>query len=81
MDYEDAKILGIDYAMRGMAVFSKNIKKKMLVISEKARSGLQGNSGSYPIVRKEAGIISGRKNGLHYAMKRFGTRGGIFCIN
>ena len=81
VDYEDAKILGIDYAMRGMAVFSENIKKKMLVISEKARSGLQGNSGSYPIVRKEAGIISGRKNGLHYAMKRSETRGGISCIN
>ena len=28
MDYEDAKILGIDYAMRGMAVFSENIKKE-----------------------------------------------------
>ena len=26
--YEDAKILGIDYAMRGMAVFSENIKKE-----------------------------------------------------
>ena len=57
VDYEDAKILRIDYAMRGMAVFSENIKKKMLVISEKARSGLQRNSGDYPIVKK-AGIIS-----------------------
>ena len=28
VDYEDAKILGIDYAMRGMAVFSENIKKE-----------------------------------------------------
>ena len=28
MDYEDAKILGIDYAMCGMAVFSENIKKE-----------------------------------------------------
>ena len=28
VDYEDAKILGIDYAMCGMAVFSENIKKE-----------------------------------------------------
>ena len=27
-DYEDAKILGIDYAMHGMAVFSEDIQKE-----------------------------------------------------
>ena len=63
MDYEDAKILVIDYVMRGMAVFSENIKKEDAGYFKKARSGLQGNSGGYPIVRKEAGIISGRKTG------------------
>ena len=26
LDYEDAKILGIDYAMQGMAVFSEKIE-------------------------------------------------------
>ena len=28
LDYEDAKILGIDYAMHGMAVFSEDIQKE-----------------------------------------------------
>ncbi len=49
-DYEDAKILGIDYAMHGMAVFSEDIQKeKMKDTSEKERSGWQGNKESYPI--------------------------------
>ena len=35
--YEDAKILGIDYAMRGMAVFSENIKKRRCWLFQKKR--------------------------------------------
>ena len=49
LDYEDAKILGIDYAMHGMAVFLKIYRRKMKDTSEKVRSGWQGNKESYPI--------------------------------
>ena len=49
LDYEDAKILGIDYAMHGMAVFSEDIQKENEGYFRKVRSGWQGNKESYPI--------------------------------
>ncbi|WP_435387711.1 RNA-guided endonuclease InsQ/TnpB family protein [Eubacterium ramulus] len=74
MDYEDAKILGIDYAMRGMAVFSENIKKEDAGYFRKSEERLAREQRK--LSRRE--IISGRKTGLHYAMKRSETRGGYF---
>ena len=36
-DYSTAKILGIDYAMHGMAVFSEDIQKENEGFSEKVK--------------------------------------------
>ena len=47
-DYEDAKILGIDYAMHGMAVFLEDIQKENEGYFRKSEDW-QGNKESYPI--------------------------------
>ena len=39
-DYEDAKILGIDYTMHGMAVFSEDIQKENERIFQKREERL-----------------------------------------
>ena len=44
-DYSNAKILGIDYAMQGMAVFSEEIElEKSRILQKKWKKGWQGSS-------------------------------------
>ena len=43
-DYSNAKILGIDYAMQGMAVFSEEIELEKAGFFRKMKKGWQGNS-------------------------------------
>lgn len=43
-DYSNAKILGIDYAMQGMAVFSEEIELEKQDSSEEMKKGWQGSS-------------------------------------
>ena len=59
-DYSTAKILGIDYAMQGMAVFSEKMKKDW-----------QGSSESYQDAYGEVIIMNCRKRKLPDVMKRY----------
>ena len=59
-DYSTAKILGIDYAMQGMAVFSEKMKKDW-----------QGSSESYQDAYEEVIIMNCRKRKLPDVMKRY----------
>ena len=69
-DYSTAKILGIDYAMQGMAVFSEKMKKDW-----------QGSSESYQDAYEEVIIMNCRKRKLPDVMKRYGISEGIICTN
>ena len=69
-DYSTAKILGIDYAMQGMAVFSEKMKKDW-----------QGSSESYQDAYGEVIIMNCRKRKLPDVMKRYEISEGIICTN
>ena len=69
-DYSTAKILGIDYAMQGMAVFSEKMKKDW-----------QGSSESYQDAYEEAIIMNCKKRKLPDVMKRYEISEGIICTN
>ena len=69
-DYSTAKILGIDYAMQGMAVFSEKMKKDW-----------QGSSESYQDAYEEVIIMNCRKRKLPDVMKRYEISEGIICTN
>ena len=69
-DYSTAKILGIDYAMQGMAVFSEKMKKDW-----------QGSSESYQDAYGEVIIMNCRKRKLADVMKRYEISEGIICTN
>ena len=72
LDYEDAKILGIDYAMHGMAVFSEDIQKENEGYFRKSEEQAgKGNKESYPMREKEANnYYRTEKNMLHYVTKK-----------
>ena len=69
-DYSTAKILGIDYAMQGMAVFSEKMKKDW-----------RGSSESCQDAYEEVIIMNCRKRKLPDVMKRYGISEGIICTN
>ena len=69
-DYSTAKILGIDYAMQGMAVFSEKMKKDW-----------QGSSESYQDAYEEVIIMNCRKRKLPDVMKRYVIGEEIICTN
>ena len=69
-DYSTAKILGIDYAMQGMAVFSEKMKKDW-----------RGSSESCQDAYGEAITMNCRKRKLPDVMKRYETREEIICTN
>ena len=57
------KFLGIDFAMRGMCVFSTGKEPGILCFTEKQRKNLQGNRRDSPTAKKEAGTIRNRRKG------------------
>ena len=69
-DYSTAKILGIDYAMQGMAVFSEKMKKDW-----------RGSSESCQDAYEEAITMNCRKRKLPDVMKRYETSEEIICTN
>ena len=69
-DYSTAKILGIDYAMQGMAVFSEKMKKDW-----------QGSSESYQDAYEEVIIMNCRKRKLPDVMKRYENSEEIIYTN
>ena len=69
-DYSTAKILGIDYAMQGMAVFSEKMKKDW-----------RGSSESCQDVYGEAITMNCRKRKLPDVMKRYEISEEIICTN
>ena len=86
-DYSTAKILGIDYAMQGMAVFSekveteeagffrknekKRLRQKKQDFSEKMKKDWRGNSESCQDAYGEVIIMNCRKRKLPDVMKRY----------
>ena len=69
-DYSTAKILGIDYAMQGMAVFSEKMKKDWRESSESCQD-----------VYGEAITMNCRKRKLPDVMKRYEISEEIICTN
>ena len=69
-DYSNAKILGIDYAMQGMAVFSEEIELEKAGFFRRNEKRLA----------REQRKLS-RKRKLPGAMKKYETRERIICIN
>lgn len=80
-DYSTAKILGIDYAMQGMAVFSEKVETEEAGFSEKMKKDWQGSSESYQDAYEEVIIMNCRKRKLPDVMKRYGISEGIICTN
>ena len=80
-------VLGIDFAMQGMAVFSDGSRAgypmyyRKAQITGKRRSVSPGNSGNFRTAEKEAGITGNRKGFLRSVMKRSGTRERTICIS
>ena len=69
-DYSTAKILGIDYAMQGMAVFSEKMKKDW-----------RGSSESCQDAYEEAITMNCRKRKLPDVMKRYEISEETICTN
>ena len=70
-DYSTAKILGIDYAMQGMAVFSEKVETEEAGFLEKMKKDWQGSSESYQDAYEEVIIMNCRKRKLPDVMKRY----------
>ena len=60
-DFSTAKILGIDYAMQGMAVFSEKIETEEASFSEKMKKGWRWSNESCQDAYEEAIIITAEK--------------------
>ena len=80
-DYSNAKILGIDYAMQGMAVFSEEIELEKAGFFRKNEKRLAREQRKLSRCVKESRIMCGRKRKLPGAMKKYETREEIICIN
>lgn len=70
-DYSTAKILGIDYAMQGMAVFSEKVETEEAGFLEKMKKDWRGNSESCQDAYGEVIIMNCRKRKLPDVMKRY----------
>lgn len=68
-DYEDAKILGIDYAMHGMAVFSEDIQKENEGYFRKREERLAREQRKLSHCVKGSNNYYRQKNVLHYVTK------------
>ena len=80
-DYSTAKILGIDYAMQGMAVFSEKIETEEAGFFRKNEKRLRGSSESCQDAYGEAITMNCRKRKLPDVMKRYETSEEIICTN
>ena len=81
-DYSTAKILGIDYAMQGMAVFSEKIEMEEAgFFQKKWKKNWRGSSESCQDAYEEAITMNCRKRKLPDVMKRYETSEEIICTN
>ena len=80
-DYSTAKILGIDYAMQGMAVFSEKIEMEEAGFFRKNEKRLRGSSESCQDAYGEAITMNCRKRKLPDVMKRYEISEEIICTN
>ena len=81
-DYSTAKILGIDYAMQGMAVFSEKIEKEEAgFFQQKMKKDWRESSESCQDVYGEAITMNCRKRKLPDVMKRYEISEEIICTN
>ncbi len=80
-DYSTAKILGIDYAMQGMAVFSEKIEMEEAGFFRKNEKGWRGSSESCQDAYEEVITMNCRKRKLPDVMKRYEISEEIICTN
>ena len=80
-DFSTAKILGIDYAMQGMAVFSEKIETEEAGFFRKNEKGWRGSNESCQDAYEEAIIMNCRKRKLPNVMKRYEISEEIICTN
>nr|WP_296191660.1 hypothetical protein [uncultured Anaerobutyricum sp.] len=80
-DYSTAKILGIDYAMRGWQCFQKRLRRKKQDFLEKMKKRLARSSESCQDAYEEVIIMNCRKRKLPDVMKRYEISEEIICTN
>lgn len=80
-DYSTAKILGIDYAMQGMAVFSEKIVTEEAGFFRKNEKSWRGSNESCQDAYEEVIITNCRKRKLPDVMKRYEISEEIICTN
>ena len=87
----EVRILGIDYAMQGLAVFSNGTRaaypgyyrkgQERLGREVRDRRSLEGSSGNYPIAKRGAVTMRSSEGGSRSATRRSGTREMITSIS
>lgn len=80
-DYSTAKILGIDYAMQGMAVFSEKIVTEEAGFFRKNEKSWRGSNESCQDAYEEVIITNCRRRKLPDVMKRYEIREEIIYTN
>ena len=80
-DYSTATILGIDYAMQGMAVFSEKIEMEEAGFFRRMKRGWRGSNESCQDAYGEVIITNCRKRKLPDVMERYGISEEIICTN
>ena len=80
-DYSTAKILGIDYAMQGMAVFSEKIEMEEAGFFRKNEKRLAREQRSCQDAYEEVNNYELQKKKLPDVMKRYEIREEIICTN